>query len=254
MTVTTDRQPAGSRRLLARASSVVLAAGVAVLGFAVPASAHVTVNPSEAKQGGYSALTFRVPNEKDNASTTKIEVALPTDNPIASISVKPVPGWKVATTTSKLAKPVQTDDGQLTEAVSRITWTATDAANAIAPHQFQEFAISAGPLPETDELVFKALQTYSDGETVRWIEEQSGSEEPKYPAPTLTLAKSSGDDHHDADTETSEAANASASSDDSDSDNGLAIGLGIAGLVAGLAGLAAGLLALRRSTASTSKA
>ena len=33
------------------------------------------------------------------------------------------------------------------------------------------FTISAGALSEDqDELVFKAIQTYSDGEQVRWIE------------------------------------------------------------------------------------
>ncbi|MFI5958713.1 YcnI family protein [Cryptosporangium sp. NPDC051539] len=246
MTVTT-----GHRRLLVRAAAVVFATGVAVLGFAGPASAHVTVNPSEATQGGYAALTFRVPNEEAAASTTKLEVVLPSDNPIASVSVKPVPGWKIETTTSKLPKPITTDDGQLTEAISKITWTATAPANAIAPNQFQEFSISVGPLPETDKLVFKVLQTYSNGEVARWIEEQTGSEEPKNPAPTLTLTKGSGDgDHHDAaKTDTSEAASASSTSG-SESGNGLAIGLGVAGLVAGVAGLIAGLLALRRSTAS----
>ena len=35
-----------------------------------PASAHVTVNPREAVQGGYAKLAFRVPNEKAGASTT----------------------------------------------------------------------------------------------------------------------------------------------------------------------------------------
>jgi len=252
MTVTTDRRPAGPRRLLARAAAVVLAAGVAVLGFAGPASAHVTVNPSEATQGGYAALTFRVPNERDDASTTKLEVALPTDTPFASVSVKPIPGWTVATTTSKLAKPIEAHGTQVTEAVSRVTWTATSPANAIQPHQFQEFSISVGPLPEAEKIYFKSLQTYSNGEVVRWIEEPTGSEEPDKPAPVLTLVKG-GDGHGTADTETSEAASASESDDDSDG-NGLAIGLGVAGLIAGVAGLIAGLLALRRSTADSSTA
>jgi periplasmic copper chaperone A len=248
MTVTTDRRPTSHRRLLARAASVVFAAGVAVLGLAGPASAHVSVTPSEATQGGYAALTFRVPNEKDNASTTKLEVAMPTDTPLASVSVKPVPGWTVATTTSKLAKPVKTADGELTEAITRITWTASKPANAIAPHQFQEFSISGGPMPAADKLVFKALQTYSNGEIVRWIEEPAdGAAEPEFPAPVVKLAKDSGDGES---TDTSEAASATSANDDSDG-SGLAIGLGAAGLVAGVAGLVAGLLALRRATAGT---
>jgi hypothetical protein len=41
---------------------------------AAAASAHVTVNPREATQGSYAKLAFRVPNERDNASTTQLEV------------------------------------------------------------------------------------------------------------------------------------------------------------------------------------
>jgi uncharacterized protein len=71
--------------------------------------------------------------------------------------------------------------------VTRIVWTASGAG--IAPDEFDEFEVSAGPLPETDQLVFKALQTYADGEVVRWIEEaEEGAEEPEHPAPVLALA------------------------------------------------------------------
>jgi uncharacterized protein YcnI len=250
MTATTDRRHPHGRRTLARASAVLAAAGVAVIALAGPASAHVTVNPSSATQGGYAALTFRVPNEQTGVNTTKVEIALPTDTPLASVSVKPVTGWTTVTTEGKLAKPVTTDDGPVTEAVTRITWTATSAATAIAPGQFQEFEISGGPMPDADKLVFKALQTYSDGKVVRWIQEPvAGGDEPQYPAPTLTLAKASSDGDAPA-ASTTEAAAASSTSDDS-SGNGLAIGLGIVGLVAGVAGLGAGLVALRRSGAAT---
>ena len=242
----------GHRRLLARAAAVVLATGVAVLGLAGPASAHVRVDPSEATQGGYAALTFRVPNESATAATTKLEIALPTDHPFASVSLKPIPGWKATTTTAKLAKPIDNHGTQVTEAVSRVVWTATNAASGIQPGQYQEFSISVGPLPEdADKIYFKALQTYSDGEVSRWIEEQTGSAEPENPAPMLTLVKGTaeGDGHGDDEAAPSEAAAATSSTDDSG--NGLAIGLGVAGLVAGVAGLIAGLMALRRSTAAS---
>ncbi|EXG79763.1 YcnI family protein [Cryptosporangium arvum] len=250
MTETTDRRPTG--RFLARAAAVVLATGVAALGLAGPASAHVRVDPGEATQGGYSALTFRVPNESSTAATTKLEIALPADSPFASVSVKPVPGWKATTTSGKLAKPIEAHGTQVTEAVNRVTFTATSKATGIQPGEFQEFEISVGPLPEDkDKLFFKALQTYSDGEVSRWIEEQTGSEEPENPAPELKLVKgvAEGDGHGDADAEPSAAAATSSTSDSGG--NGLAIGLGVAGLVAGVAGLIAGLMALRRSTATS---
>ena len=69
--------------LLKRATVVLAVAGV-VLAVAAPADAHVTVNPNTATPGGYTKVTFRVPNETDNADTTKLEVAFPADQPIAS--------------------------------------------------------------------------------------------------------------------------------------------------------------------------
>jgi uncharacterized protein YcnI len=173
--------------LLKRASVVVATAGLLV-AVAAPAEAHVTVNPNTATPGGYTKVTFRVPNETDNADTTKLEVAFPADQPIASVSVKPVPGWTAAPTRSKLATPIKAHDHEITEAVSRIVWTA-DADSAIKPGQFQEFDVSLGPLPASGQLVFKALQTYSDGTVVRWIDEPSSDgTEPEHPAPVLKLA------------------------------------------------------------------
>jgi uncharacterized protein YcnI len=172
--------------LLKRASVVVTVAGLLV-AVAAPAQAHVTVNPNTATPGGYTKVTFRVPNEMDNAKTTKLEVALPADQPIASVSVKPVPGWTATPTTSKLATPIKSHDHDITEAVSRIVWTA-DAGSAIKPGEFQEFDVSLGPLPASGQLIFKALQTYSDGTVVRWIDEPSSDgTEREHPAPVLKL-------------------------------------------------------------------
>ena len=159
-----------------------VALGVVVVG-APAAGAHVAVVPSEAPKGGFEILSFSVPNEEQAANTVKVEVDLPTKSPIPSVSVKPMPGWTIAVDTTTLAKPVQTDDGQVTQAVSRITWTATDGG--LAPDQFDLFTISAGPLPtNTGKLTFKAIQTYSDGTTVNWIQETvKGAPEPDHPTP-----------------------------------------------------------------------
>ncbi|GAA2362115.1 YcnI family protein [Dactylosporangium salmoneum] len=227
-----------------RAGVAAAAAITAALAFPAIASAHVTVNPNTAVQGGYTKVTFRVPNERDDASTTKLEVAIPTDKPIASVSLKPVQGWTAVTETSKLATPIKTGDGEVTEAVSKITWTA-DADSGIKPHQFQEFDVSLGPLPQTDQIVFKALQTYSGGEIVRWIDEPSAGAEAEHPAPVLKLTKKA--DTTAASATTSAGPTATTQASDSGSD-GTAIGLGIAGLVLGLAGLVVGVLAYRRSS------
>ncbi|WP_407815786.1 DUF1775 domain-containing protein, partial [Staphylococcus aureus] len=73
-----------------------------------------------------------------------------------------------------------------------VTWTA-DPGVGIAPGQFQQFVLSAGPLPEQEEVEFKAVQTYSDGNVVNWDQEElADGSEPDKPAPTLTLAASTG--------------------------------------------------------------
>src|ERR1700761_6031152 len=123
-----------------RKSRWVLAAGVAAVTLAlgtVPAFAHVTVDAPGATQGGSDQIiTFRVPTESDTASTTELKVALPTDTPIASVLVQPVPGWSFTETSTKLAHPIVTDDGDITEAVSEIDWKADSSASYIAPEQF----------------------------------------------------------------------------------------------------------------------
>ena len=227
-----------------RAGVAVAAAAAAALALPAAASAHVTVNPNTATQGGYTKVTFRVPNERDDASTTKLEIALPTDKPIASVSLKPVQGWTAVAENGKLATPIKTDDGEITEAVVKITWTASPDA-AIKPHQFQEFDVSLGPLPATDQIVFKALQTYSNGEVVRWIDEPAAGTEAEHPAPVLKLAKKA-----DASAPASAAAGPAAVADGEGDDDGdgTAIGLGVAGLVLGLAGLVVAVLAFRRAT------
>lgn len=212
---------------------------LAVFGFAAPAAAHVTVNPQEATQGGYARLAFRVPNESDTASTTKLEVVLPEDAPVASVSTMPLAGWTVAVEKRTVSPPVEVHGSQVSEVVSKITWTAA-AGGGVKPGEFQEFPVSMGPLPDVQKMVFKTLQTYSDGNISRWIEEPTeGAAEPEQPAPVLTLTAAS---------TASASPSAAAGSSDSDSGSGtLPITLAVIGLVAGLGGLVLGGLAFART-------
>lgn len=216
-----------------------VATAIAVLGVAGVASAHVTVNPKEAPQGGYTKIAFRVPDESDTASTTRLDVYLPADTPVASVLTAPVPGWTAKLITTKLPKPITTDDGdQVTEAITQITWTAASPATAVRPGQFQEFPVSLGPLPTTGSMTFKVLQTYSDGSVVRWIDLRApGGAEPAHPAPVLKLTPPSSP----ATAHATSTANADSGSSDTAS---LAVAI-IAGVIA-LAGLALAALALRR--------
>ncbi|MFJ9010405.1 YcnI family protein [Streptomyces canus] len=216
-------------------------AAAAVLTAAGAASAHVTVHPeSYAKGATDGALTFRVPDESDTASTTKVQLFLPTDHPLLGVLVSPHDGWTAKVTDTKLRTPVKTDDGTITDAVSEITWTG----GKIGPGQYEDFDVAFGQLPDdTAQLTFKTLQTYSDGKVVRWIEEAAqGDEEPENPAPVLKLT-AAGTTSATA-SQTSAVASKASKASASDS---TARGLGVAGLVVGVLGLAAGAFAVVRS-------
>jgi hypothetical protein len=107
-----------------------------------------------------------------------------------------VPGWKAEVTESKLPTQVQSKYGEIAKAVTKITWSG----GKIEPHQFQEFEVSLGGLPEdTDQLMFPATQTYSNGEVVKWDDEpKADGSEAERPVPTLKLVAPSGDDEHGA--------------------------------------------------------
>ncbi|MCN0154180.1 YcnI family copper-binding membrane protein [Salinispora arenicola] len=229
---------------LRRTATATLALGavvVAVFGSAGPASAHITVDPKEATQGGYGRFAFRVPNESDTESTTKVEIFLPENAPLGSVSTMLVPGWTAVVEKRTLDEPVEVHGSQLSEAVSKVTWTAEPEA-AIAPGTFQEFPVSVGPLPTVDTMVFKSLQTYSDGTIVRWIDEPTADGvEPEQPAPVLELVAVA------ASADPATEGEARVADDGQEAGGGLAIGLGVAGLVAGLGGLVLGGLAFTRS-------
>ncbi|MFE2414168.1 YcnI family protein [Kitasatospora sp. NPDC059408] len=245
---------ASSAIRLAAASAL---AATAVLAGATAASAHVTVQPSSVpKNATDQTFAFRVPNEDDKNSTVKVEIDFPVDHPIPSALVAPVAGWTDRIQTTKLATPIHTDDGDITDVVSQIVWTG----GQIAPGHYQDFTVDLGALPEgTDKVVFKALQTYGDGNIVRWIEEpQEGQPEPKNPAPVLKLtaasaasATTAGDATAapaPAAAPTAPAAPVAAKASTSDS---TARAIGIAGVVLGALGVAAGLLLGRRRSTGT---
>ncbi|MFI6334593.1 YcnI family protein [Streptomyces sp. NPDC050535] len=238
------------RTSLRRAGLVAGLTSAAVLAAAGAAFAHVTVHPeSYAKGATDGVLTFRVPNEEDTASTTKVQVFLPTDHPVLGVLVTPEEGWTAQVTTTKLKTPVKTDDGTITEAVSEITWTG----GRIRHGEYQDFDVAFGQLPDdADQLAFKTLQTYSDGNVARWIEEaEQGGEEPENPAPVLALTTKTAADSGAA-SPNSNADAASAADNSTANSDSTARGLGIAGLVVGVLGLLAAGFALARSRASRS--
>lgn len=249
------------RHTLNTAGAAALTA-VLLAAAAAAASAHVTVDPSATSAGGFTKLTFSVPNESDTAKTNRLEVKLPSDTPLTSVSVKPIDGWKAQVITTDLPKPVQVEGATVTKAPTSVVWTA-DAAHQIGQNEFQMFTLSVGRLPAAGTtIVLPAAQGYTDGTTVNWADTdaahhdhpaatsaatataQATEAQESRPAPSFVTTATETDTAHTgataAATQTSAAPAAAASSNGGDT-------AGWAGLAAGLIGLAAGVTALARS-------
>jgi uncharacterized protein YcnI len=234
----TRTAPPTLRRSGAVAIATLLAFAASAL-FALPAQAHVTVQAPGATQGGYTKLTFRAPTERP-AATTKIEVQFPAEQPIVSVNVKPKAGWVYTVKKGAPAVPVESRGEPVKEVVQTITWTVAAGNPGIKAGEFEEFEVSGGPMPKVAQISFKALQTYANGEVVRWIaERQEGQPEPETPAPVLKLAP--------AETaQTTTAAAASTTPAGGGDDDGGSNALSIAALIASLIALGLGAFALMR--------
>jgi uncharacterized protein YcnI len=167
-----------------RAAFALVAAGALLAPAA--ASAHVSVHPNAVPAGANATLDIRVPNEMDNANTIKLQVKFP--DGFIGVATQPPPGWTARVLTSKLAKPVQTDDGPIDTQVSEVDWNAR-SGGGIKPGEFANFPISVAlPGKAGDVLTFKTVQTYSNGKVARWI----GPPDADQPAPTIDVTAKGG--------------------------------------------------------------
>lgn len=226
--------------------TIAFAIAVAALALPAAAQAHVTLQPKQVPAGGFTRLDVRVPDERDDADTTKVEVKFPPG--FAQVLTEAVPGWTIKVAKRPLAKPVVNDDGdKVTDEVDTVTWTGDGKDGKIAPGQFRDFGLSVRlPDKPNTTLTFKALQTYSNGEVVRWI----GGPDAEEPAPQVQLTAATGDAA--ATTQNAKVTPAAAVTADSDTSDGAPTWLVVLALVVGVLGLLAGMVALttarRRTT------
>ena len=145
---------------------VVLAFACALL-LAAPVHAHVEVRPERAPAGSEARLTFEVENERTDAGTRAIVIQMPPG--VTSAEALSTRGWRA------------TIRGGTT--VQRVTLTAP-AGRELTGGEPGRFRLLVGlPRRAGATLVFKILQRYDDGETVRWIGPAGTSD----PAATLRL-------------------------------------------------------------------
>jgi uncharacterized protein YcnI len=228
--------------MYAKIAAVTLGAFAALALWASAAGAHVTVSPSSLPQGTDDAiLTFRVPNESATASVTGLRIQFPLVHPIVVVNPEASSGWTVAVHSTHLTKPITTDDGTFTSTVSEIDWTH----GTIPVGQFEEFNVLAQGLPTgTSALTFKAVQLYSDGTSVAWIQVPTkAAPDPEHPAPTLALTAPAGQGGAapaSSVTTSPAVASGATAGQDSGADNGLAV----AALIAAALAIGVALLAL----------
>ena len=159
-----------------------LAAAAAALALPAAADAHVSIHPNVIPQGAFTKLSLRVPNETDNATTTRVAVQMPAG--FLDVSASPPPGWRLTTKTRKLAKPVKTEEGTATTEVAELDFTGK-----LPPGQFVDLPIAVAiPGKAGDVLTFKTVQTYSNGHVARWIGPPSADQ----PAPTIDVSAKGG--------------------------------------------------------------
>lgn len=227
-----------------------LPAAVAALWLGPAAQAHVTLHPNVVPATQFVELVVRVPNEQADADTTKIEVQFPPG--FAFASTAPVEGWTATTTRRQLEQPVTVEGEERTDEVGVISWSGGE----IGPGEYVDFPISVA-MPDKAAgtmLAFKAVQTYSNGDVVRWI----GAPSSDRPAPQIALADSEApiqdvpSESAAADAARDGATAAPAPSAEEDEDEGwaeenLPLILGIVGTLAGLGALGLVLLPRERS-------
>jgi uncharacterized protein YcnI len=156
-----------SRRL-----AVLLAAGSSALVFAAVASAHANVSPPVGVAGKDQVFTLAVPTEKEDATTTKVELTPPAGFTIDSFA--PAPGW---------TREVQTSGSGEDAEIEKVTWSGGHV-----PHEEAAVFQFFGEGEDAKTYALQVRQTYSDGTIADWSGPASSDE----PAPQVELKSSLG--------------------------------------------------------------
>lgn len=229
-----------------------LAAGfvgaAALVAFASPAAAHVTVSPGEASADGFATVTFTVGHGCEDSPTTSVSVTIPDGIDATTPGVNP--GWAIERETAPLDDAdASGEPDEATERVATVTWTA-EPGNALPSDELTFFAMSVRMPDDAGEtLYFPVVQTCEEG-TARWIEIPEGDDEPEFPAPGVVLTASTGG-HGGGDASETEDENVDTSSLATSSDVDGIRTLAIVAIAVGAVGIVLGVIALltRRSTA-----
>ena len=159
------------KRAVTRAG-ILLATATGGLVFAASALAHAELSPSVALAKQLQLFSLAVPTEKESATTSRVELTLPSGFSIDSFV--PAPGWK---------RQAQTTGTGENTVIQKVTWTGGKVPTE--EDALFQFLASASA---SKTYSFKVRQTYSDGTVVDW----TGPESSDTPAPNVEAKSSLG--------------------------------------------------------------
>jgi periplasmic copper chaperone A len=145
---------------------------IGVLVVASTASAHARISPAVSLSKELQLYSLAVPTEKENASTTSIELTVPKGFSIDSFV--PSPGWQ---------RKIQATGSGEDAVVTKVTWTG----GKVPTEEDSLFQFLAQPA-SSGTYTFQVRQTYSDGSIVNWTDPESGEN----PAPAIEAKSSLG--------------------------------------------------------------
>ena len=186
-------------KLIANRASIYWTAaifGTVLSVFSAPSAAHVVLEYQVANAGSYYKATFKVGHGCGTSPIKQIVVSIPAGVQAA----KPMPkaGWVLDISRDKLAQPI-TDHGRVvTEAVSRITWTAKTPADYLQNAWFDEFVLQA-KLPGKEGTLYWPVSQICEEGRVDWTQVPTAGQklsDLKSPAAVLELLPVGGGGEH----------------------------------------------------------
>jgi uncharacterized protein YcnI len=170
--------------------SVAPALAALALSAALPAVAHVVVEPVQAAAGRYTRLAFGVGHGCRGSATNRIEVGIPEEVLIA----RPTPkrGWRLHLTKAKLPAPIAQHGHSRTERVSKITWSG----GPLDDEYYDQFVVLVKMPDATSRILFPVTQTCEHGRSEWRLPPGQRSEDPAVgPAPSVQVTPATPREH-----------------------------------------------------------
>jgi periplasmic copper chaperone A len=172
-----------------RVSKISVLAAAGMLLAPAAAEAHISLHPNTIPAGAFATLDVRVPGEQEGAHVTKVDLLFPPG--FTSADYENTPGWSTRVIETKLATPIKENGETISTEVSQIIWTWAGPLGEVNNAQFINFPLSLA-IPEGTAgkaLEFRAVQTYSNGQIVHWIEPGLTAE---HPSPRINVTAKGG--------------------------------------------------------------